>query len=50
MLNDGAYNNNEEKLWGEAGDDMIWAGSNVVTDIHAYGGTGDDKVYGGYGT
>ena len=39
--------NMEEKFYGEQGHDTIWLGGKVATHSRAFGGTGDDKLYGG---
>ena len=40
----------EETLHGESGDDQIWGGSYIATDLRAYGGSGNDDIVGGYKT
>ena len=40
--------NMSEKFYGEQGHDTIWLGGKTAMDGFAFGGTGDDKLYGGH--
>ena len=44
----GASGNNDEFLYGDEGDDTIWAGRDIVDEIIVMGGSGNDNVYGAY--
>lgn len=45
----GEEENVDEAFFGEQGHDKIWVGGKVSGEARAYGGSGDDKIYGGYG-
>jgi hypothetical protein len=44
----GSNYNEEVRYYGGEGHDKIWLGGKLVGG-YAFGGTGDDKLYGGYG-
>jgi len=41
-----ATGNNSEFLYGDEGDDTIWAGRRIADEIIVKGGSGNDNIYG----
>lgn len=44
----GSFRNENEFLYGNEGDDTIWAGSFTIDEVVVKGGSGNDNLYGAY--